>query len=319
MGILGYISELGILTRNYSAYVIARDMAKRLQYHEARGCGQLLNLIWFSTANNDEKERNVRATFNYLRKKAIQSPRQLKELLDGAELEPNEVPSQLTSNTTTGYSCIDKPRIDGKHLGEDIKLLLPGLPEKVIVSCIPTGTAIDKPLTLQDSNFLSLSKMLPELVENVGIRNFWIEFFAFNRFGWDYGKTFCELLVLPNSWNPSVLQELDSLLSGTLPQIRSAGFIRRLVRRVKRMFSYAAYANGFVEQTPIATQAALILTRHAQTPMKKMLEIGHFARKQVSIEETPTEPEPVINILRHGRPIAWVLRLWSVLYSVLRE
>ena len=301
VGILGYISELGILTRNYSAYVIARDMAKRLQYREARGSGQLLNLIWFSTANNDEKERNVRATFNYLRRKAVQSPRQLKELLDGAELEPSELPSQLASNTTTGYPCIDKPRIDGKHLGEDIKLLLPGLPEKVTVFCIPTGTAIDKPLTLQDSNFLSLSKMLPDLVQNVGIRNFWTEFFAFNRFGWDYGKTFCELLVLPNSWNPSVLQELDSLLSGTLPQIRSAGFIRRLVRRVKRMFSYAAYANDFVEQTPIATQAALILTRHAQTPMKKMLEIGHFARKQVSIEETPTEPEPVINILRQRK------------------
>lgn len=59
--IMGYVAELGVLTQNYSAYAIARDVAKRLQYHQPRGAGQLLNLIWYSTANNDEKERNVRA------------------------------------------------------------------------------------------------------------------------------------------------------------------------------------------------------------------------------------------------------------------
>ena len=301
IGILGYVSELGVLNQNYSAYVVARDMARRLQYHEARGSGQLLNLIWFSTANNDEKERNVRATFNYLRKKMIQSPRDLREFLIREEFEPNELPSQLTSNTTTSFAFIETPNLDGKHLGEDIKLLLPGLPEKVTILCIPTGTGDDKPITLQDSNFLSLSKTFPELVENVGIRSFWAEFFAFNRFGWDYAKASCELLVLPNSWNPSVLQELQSLLSGTLPQIRSTGFICRLVRRVKKLFSYTAYANDFVEQTPLTVQAALILTRHAQTPMKKMLEIGHFARKQIAQQETANDPEPVINILRKSK------------------
>jgi replicative superfamily II helicase len=298
IGILGYVSELGVLNQNYSAYVVARDMARRLQYHDARGSGQLLNLIWFSTANNDQKERTVRATFNYLSKKLVQSPRDLRECLLQEELELNAVPNQLVSNATTSYASIETPNLDGKHFVEDIKLLLPGLPEKTTVLCISTGTGDDKALTLQDSNFLSLSKKFPELVENVGIRSFWLEFFAFNRFGWDYAKAFCELMILPNSWKPSVLKELQSLLSGTLPQIRSTGFVRRLVRQIKRLFSYAAYANDFIEQTPIMTQAAMILTRHAQTPMRKMLEIGHFARKQISKDKTPGEPESMINVLR---------------------
>lgn len=298
IGILGYISELGILNQNYSAHVIARDMARRLQYHQARGSGQLLNLIWFSTANNDEKERNVRATFNHLNKKLVQSPRELKDYLTQKEPELNEFPSQLISNTTKSYASIKIPNLDGKHLGEDIKLLLPSLPEKVTTYCIPTGTGDDKPLTLQNSNYLSISKTHPELVENVGIRSFWLELFTFNRLGWDYAKTFTELMVLPNSWNPSILQELKTLLAGTLPQIRSTGFKRRLVRRVKKLFSYTAYANDFVERSPIVAQAATILTRHAQTPMKKILEVGYFARKQISQNETLGEPEPMVNVLR---------------------
>ena len=222
----------------------------------------------------------------------------LREFLIQEELEPKELPNQLVSNTTASYPFIETPNLDGKHLGEDIKLLLPSLPEKATIFCISTGTGDDKPLTLQDSNFLSLSKTFPELVENVGIRSFWLELFTFNRFGWDYAKTFLELMVLPNSWNPSVLQEVKSLLSGTLPQIRSTGFKRRLVRQVKKLFSYTAYANDFVERTPIMAQAAMILMRHAQTPMKKMLEIGHFARKQISQDETLSEPEPMVNVLR---------------------
>jgi replicative superfamily II helicase len=298
IGILGFVSELGVLNENYSVYVVARDMARRLQYHDARGSGQLLNLIWFSTANNDEKERNVRATFSYLDRKMVQSPRNLRECLLQEELEPNELPNQLVSNTTASYAFIETPNLDGKHFGEDIKLILPGLPEKATIFCISTGTGDDKALTLRDSNFLSLSKKFPELVENVGIRSFWLEFFTFNRFGWDYAKAFCELIILPNSWKPSVLKELQSLLSEALPQIRSTGFVRRLVNRVKWLFSYAAYANDFIEQTPIMAQVAMVLTRHAETPMKKMLEIGHFARKQILQDEALGEPEPMINVLR---------------------
>jgi len=301
IGILGYISELGILSQNYSAYVVARDMAKRLQYHEARGSGELLNLIWFSTPNNDEKERNVRAIFNQLRKQEVQSPRELRELLETEQPEPDKVPAQLALNATTGYACIDRPRFDGKHLGEDIKLLLPGLPEEATVHCIPTGTGIDKPITLQGSTFVSLSRTLPELVENVGIRRFWMEFFTFNRFGWDYAKAFIELLVLPNSWNPSIIEQVENLLTRARPQLRSAGFFRRLVRRLKKAFSYAGYANDFVEESPLLNQISLILTRSAKDVATKMLEVGYFVKRNFLIEETFGEPEPAINILKQKK------------------
>ncbi len=291
--IMGYIAEVGLLTQNYSAYAIARDTAKRLQYHQSRGSGQLLNLIWVSTANNDEKERNVRAIFNQLSRKGILSPRQLR-----VSLEELEMPSALTENTANGYPYFDRPQIDGKHLGEDIKLLLPNLPERSTLYCIPTGTASAKPLTLRDLNYVSLSKTFPELVENVGIRKFWVECLSYNRFGWDYAKILCEMLVLPNSWNPSVLEELESIVSGQLAQARSTGLFRRVVRRVKRVFSYAAYANDFVERTSITVKAAEILTRSNKQPMTCILEIGHFARRQIRIEETAAEPEPVLNILR---------------------
>lgn len=301
IGILGYISELGILTQNYSAYVVARDMAKRLRYHEARGSGQLLNLIWLSTANNDEKERNVRAIFNRLRKQEVRSPRELRKLLETEQPEPDKVPVQLALNATTGYACIDKPRLDGKHLGEDFKLLLPGLPEKATVHCIPTGTGIDKPITLQDSVFVSLSRTLPELVENVGIRRFWMEFFTFNRFGWDYAKAFIELLVLPNSWNPSILEQVELLLTGTRPQVRSVGFLRRFVRGLKKALSFAGYANDFVEDSPLLRQVSLILTGRAKDVTAKMLEVGYFVKRNFLIEETFGEPEPAINILKQKK------------------
>ena len=294
--IMGYVAELGVLTQNYSAYAIARDVAKRLQYHQPRGAGQLLNLIWYSTANNDEKERNVRATYNQLLRTGVQSPRQLKESLQ--QESPLQVPTALAENTANAFPSINRPKIDGKHLGEDIKLLFPPLPEKSILYCIPTGTGSDKPFTLQDSNFVSVTKVFRDLTESVGIRRFWLEVFGYNRFGWDYAKTFCELLVLPNSWNPSVLEELGAMLSRELPQVRSAGFLTRVMRGIKKQFSYAAYANDFLERTAVTRKVAGILARHATTPMMRVLEMGHFARKQIRIVEDAREPEPVLNILR---------------------
>jgi replicative superfamily II helicase len=294
--IIGYVGELGVLTHNYSAYVIARDVAKRLQYHHSRGSGQLLNLIWYSTANNEEKERNVRATYNQLMNIGVQSPRQLKESL--GEESALEVSTILGENAAHAFPTINEPTVDGKHLGEDVKLIFPTLPEKTTLYCIPTGTGSDKPFTLQDSNYVSVTKTFHDFAETVGIRRFWLEVFGYNRFGWDYAKASCELLVLPNSWNLSILEELAVMVSKELPQVRSAGFLTRVIRGIKRRFSYAAYANDFVERTPVTTKAAAILARHARTPMMRLLEVGHFARKQIRIVETGKEPEPVLNMLR---------------------
>jgi replicative superfamily II helicase len=291
--IIGYVSELGVLTHNYSAYVIARDVAKRLQYHHPRGSGQLLSLIWYSTANNDEKERNVRATYNQLVKAGVQSPRQLKESL--VEESALEVPTMLAENAANAFPTINKPTVDGKHLGEDIKLIFPTLPEKTTLYCAPTGTGSDKAFTLQDLNYVSVTKTFHDFAETVGIRRFWLEVFGYNRFGWDYAKAFCELVVLPNSWNPSILDELAFMVSKELPQVRSAGFLTRFIRGIKRRFSYA---NDFVERTPVTVKAAAILARHATSPMMRLLEVGHFARRQIRIVETAKEPEPVLNMLR---------------------
>jgi replicative superfamily II helicase len=293
--IMGYVAEIGILKQNYSGYVIARDMAKRLQYHHTRGSGQILNLIWYSTANNDEKERNVRATYNQLLRDGVQSPRQLKESLRESKIQ---VPAALSENIMSTFPRVDKPKIDGKHLGEDIKLLFPELPENSTLYCVPTGTGSDNPFSLKDLNYVSVTKTFREFAETVGIRRFWLEVFGFNRLGWDYAKTFCELLVLPNSWNPSVLEELELMVSRELPQVRSTSFLTRLIRTIKKQFSYAAYANDFVEHTPIIKKASEILARHATTPMMRVLEVGHFAIKQVRIVESTREPEPILNILR---------------------
>jgi hypothetical protein len=143
-----------------------------------------------------------------------------------------------------------------------------------------------------------VTKAFRDFTETVGIRRFWLELFGYNRFGWDYAKTFCELLVLPNSWNPSVLEELAAMMSRELPQVRSTSFVTRLVRGIKKRFSYSAYANDFVEHTAVTTKAAGILARHATTPMMRVLEVGHFARKQIRVVEDAREPEPVLNILR---------------------
>ena len=294
--IMGYVAELGTLTQNYSAYIIARDMAKRLQYHQPRGAGQLLNLIWCSTPNNDEKERNVRATYNQLTRTGVQSPRQLIQSLQ--QEPPHQVPAALADNTVNAFPTITRPKIDGKHLGEDIKLLFPTLPEKSTLHCIPTGTGSDKPFTLQDSNFVSVTKTFRDFTETVGIKRFWLEVFGCSRFGWDYAKTFCELLVLPNSWNPSVLEELETMVSRELPQVRSVSFLTKVMRGIKKRFSYSAYANDFVERTPVTTKTAGILARYATTPMMRVLEVGHFARKQIRVVQGSGEPEPVLNILR---------------------
>jgi replicative superfamily II helicase len=294
--IIGYAAELGILTHNYSAYVIARDVAKRLQYHQPRGAGQLLNLIWYSTPNNDEKERNIRAAYHQLLRAGVQSPRQLREALQ--QESPVHVPTNLAENTINAFPSINKPNIDGKHLGEDVKILFPTLPERTTIHLLSTGTESDKPITLQDSNFVSVSKVFPDLVDTVGIRRFWLEAYGYNRLGWDYAKVFCELLVLPNSWNPSILEELWAMLSHELAQVRSAGFLTRVVRAIKKRVSYSAYANDFVERTSITVKAAEILTRHATTSMMRALELGHFARKQIALVDDANEPEPVLNVLR---------------------
>lgn len=301
IGLLGYISAVGALKENHSAYVMARDLARRLQYRQQRGSGQLLNLIWFSTRNNDEKERVVRTLFNSLSRFAVRSPRELKKALATRQLQSASIPSQLISNATTEFPSIPDPKLDGKHMGEDIKLIVSGLPEKVTMVCIPTGTGDDRRVTLRDSCYLSLLRMFPELTGTVGIKSFCVEMLAFNRLGWDYAKVSCELLVLPGSWRPSVLEELESFLVGTRPQVRLAGFIRSFVRKLKKIFSYTSYVNDFIADIPHLRNAAQILTRDSTTPIGKVMEIGYFAKKHIAIAEKSGEPDPAMNILRNKK------------------
>jgi replicative superfamily II helicase len=297
IGLLGYTSALGVLKENYSAYVIGRDLARRLQYHQPRGAGQLLNLIWFSTPNNDEKERTVRSLYNVLNRSGINSPRELKDAIETGELHRTSIQKELLSNATSECPNIATVKLDGKHLGEDIKLLFSGLPEKVTIALAPTGVESGGYLTLHDSNYLSLSRNLPQIAGSVGAKSFHLETLAFNRFGWDYAKILCELLVLPGSWRASVLAELESFLAHIRPEVRVEGFFHRLVRALKRAFSYTSYVNDFVTATPVLEEAAKILTRDSTTAIGKATEIGYFAQKHIAVTEGADEPDPAVNIL----------------------
>ena len=293
-GLLGYTSALGAMRENYSAYVIARDLARRLQYHEPRGAGQLLNLIWFSTPNNDEKIRAVRSIFNLLARSGIKSPHELRDSIETERLQLT-LPEDLVSNAMAGCPNITSVKLDGKHLGEDIKLVLPGLPEKVTLFCALSGAGN---ATLSDTNFLSLSRLFPDVTGSVGLKSVLLDIIAFNRFGWDYAKTHCELLILPGSWRPSVTEELEALLAGTRLEVHAEGFIRKLGRGLKKLFSYTSYVNDFVTVTSILEEVAKILTNHTTTSIGKATEIGYFVKKQVAVSEETGEPDLAANILR---------------------
>jgi len=297
IGLLGYTSAVGALKENYSAYVIARDLARRLQYREPRGTGQLLNLIWFSTPNNDQKERTVRSVFKTLSRSGFNSPRELKGAIETGRLPPNVVPKELASNATLEYPNITDVKLDGKHLGEDIKLLLPRLPEKVTLFCTPTGIGYDRNTTFRDVNFLSLSRTFPEVAREVGIKSFFLEAITFNRFGWDYAKILCELLILPGSWRASVSEEVQAFLARARPEVHAEGFARKLSRAIKKLFSYTSYVNDFVTVTPTLKEVAEILARQSSVHVAKATEIGYFLKKHITVEEGVGAPDPAINIL----------------------
>jgi replicative superfamily II helicase len=316
VGHLGYISELGVLKENYSAYVIARDMARRLQYHGPRGSGELLNLIWFSTPNNDEKERTVRNTYRLLERDGINNPIQLRDWLDQSKTS-TDIPHELAVNTRSRFPFVELPKIDGKHMGEEIMLLLPHLPEEYTLVTTQTGLASNLTITQHNEASLNLTKIFPNISEKIGIKSFWIEFIAFNKLGWSYAKSLCELLILPNSWNPSILQQLESLLSSSLPQVRSTSTTRRLLRSIKKIFSYTAYAKDLIETTDFTDRVAQILTQNARSTIAKILEIGFFVRKNISIEDSDGEPQPLVNILRQKRSNVFGLSI--LICSLLRS
>ena len=126
-------------------------------------------------------------------------------------------------------------KLDGKYLGEDIKLLLPRLPEKVTLFCTPTGIGNGGHVTFREANFLSLSRTFPEVARDVGFKAFFLETIAFNRFGWDYAKILCELLILPGSWRASVIEEIEAFLARTRPEVYVEGFVRKLARALKKL------------------------------------------------------------------------------------
>jgi len=297
IGLLGYTSVVGALKQNYSAYLMARDLARRLQYHQPRGTGQLLNLIWLSTPNNDEKERTVRSLFADLSRSGVNSPRELKDAIETGRLQL-KIPKDLVSNAISEWPNIATVKLDGKHLGEDIKLLLTRLPEKVTLFCAPAGIGNDQHFTFHDTSFLSLSRTFPELTRDVGFRSFFLEIIALNRFGWDYAKVLCELLVLPGSWRPSVIEELEGFLIRVRPEVHAVGFVRRLIRSVKKRLSYTSYVNDFVTVTPVLKGITQILTGHSTESISKATEIGYFLKKHVAVTGGDGEPDPAINILR---------------------
>ncbi|MEM2550307.1 MAG: DEAD/DEAH box helicase [Nitrososphaerota archaeon] len=316
--LLGYFSEISKIYQNISGYVIARDLAKRLQYYSDRGSGQLLNLIWYSTPNTDEKEQQVRKIYRWLVDRGIRSPLQLLYALTRGRLSRELIPNELVYNVLNEFPHLDQPKLDGKYLGEEIRLTLGKLSERTNITVVLNGETI----TLSNQDYLNLTRLMPKLFSSPGLKNLWIEVFAHNKLGWDYAKIKCELVVLPSSWKPSVLEELTRYLETVKAEIRPINSFVRIRRVIKKFLSYSMYASEFIENTEVVNKIGAILTRDVESDWDKVYNIIYYIKRYVNIiSESGGEPRSTATILysKFATPVEFAVVICSLIRGIARS
>lgn len=301
--LMGYMSELGRIKDNISLMVIGRDLAKRLQFHEERGAGQLLNLIWWSTPDNDFKDRTIEAIYEELRRKEIRDMTSLLAATSQSDFKP--VSGVLWTNATR-FPSIDILGLDGKHVGEDVKLLIKpfGEPANLMCRTADSKGEYQKNLDGWVEPYVSLSELNKELTRHVGLKRVALELFSSNRFGWDYQQVMLEILVLPSSWRREALQELEDYLKDLETEIRTYSFLKELWLKIKRRINYVEFGAGFVEASQEARKIAQILTRDAGTNDQNISNIIYFIRRAVEIIDVNRLCPPVANLLK-GRKASY--------------
>jgi superfamily II DNA/RNA helicase len=301
MRLMGYLGELGRIKENISLHVISRDLAKRLQFHEERGSGQLLHLLWYSTPDRDFKDSAVKNTYDTLHQQGLSNIPSLQRALLANEVK---IPAQSSlAENATKFPALRLPGIHGKHLGEKPKLLIGQLEEAATLICrmVDSDGEHFKTIKNHSSAYLDLSEVNDKLTQRIGLREAALEIFVMNRLGWDYAQAMAEILVLPGSWRKEILDELEDYVRTVETEVRAHSFLKGLWLKIKRRFSYIGYGLDFVETHDTVGHAAQILARDTIMKDQVISNILYYVRKSVSIVEGFRLCPPVINLMREKK------------------
>jgi replicative superfamily II helicase len=296
--LMGYLSELGRIKENISLYVISHDLAKRLQFHEERGSGQLLHLLWYSTPDRDFKDSAVRNMYDTLGQQGFSDIPALQRALLADEVNIPSL-SSLTENASR-FPTLRLDTVHGKHLGEKPKLLIGKPEEPSTLICRMVDSDGEHFKTIRDYSFayLDLSEMNNKLAQTIGLREVALEIFAMNRLGWDYAQATIEILVLPGSWRKEILDELEDYVKNVETEVRAYSFLKGLWLKIKRKVSYVGYGLDFVETHDTVGHAAQILGRDTLTKDQVISNILYYVRNSISIANGFRLCPPVINLMR---------------------
>jgi len=319
--ILGYLSEVGKLTRNTSLTVMAKDLAERLQYRTERGSGRLLNLIWLSTPNNDYKDRNVQSAYAYLETKHLASIASLSRAIDELpETDRIKLPASLWLNLTRVPAPFPVG-IDGKHLGQPIRLLLSGS-DDVTQACyraVFEGNETEGYFSEWSGEFIDLTRILTNLSSRIGHCKIPFELFTMNRFGWHCMQLTLDIAILPGSWRQNILEELETYLGSISREFRVLSLVSRFVLWLKKRFFPIAYGRTFIDAGQHCRRLAEILTRDSADIETKVANIYFFTRRMIRIGDTVSEhPRPISSVLatRNGTVDEIAILVVSLLRSL---
>jgi len=301
MRLMGYLGELGRIRENISLHVISRDLAKRLQFHEERGSGQLLHLLWYSTPDKDFKDRTVKNTCDTLGQQGLADIPSLQRALLANEVKI-PIQSSLVENASR-FPTLRLLELYGKHLGEKPKLLFGQPEEPVTLICRMVDSDGEHFKTIRDhsSAYLDLSEMNNKLTQRIGLREAALEIFAVNRLGWDYAQAMAEILVLPGSWRREIIDELEDYVRNIETEVKAYSFLKGLWLKIKRRLSYVGYGLDFVETHDTVRRAAQILARDTITSDQVIPNILYYVRKSISIADGLRLCPPMINLMREKK------------------
>jgi hypothetical protein len=301
MRLMGYLAELGRIRENISLYVISRDLAKRLQFHEERGSGQLLHLLWYSTPDRDFKDSAVRNMYDTLHQQGLSDIPSLQRALLASEVKTPVQPS-LVENASK-FPTLRLHGLHGKHLGEKPKLLIgqPEEPATLICRMVDSDGEHFKTIRDYSSAYLDLSEMNNKLAQRIGLREVALEIFAMNRLGWDYAQAMAEILVLPGSWRKEILDELEDYVKNVETEVRAYSFLKGLWLKIKKRLSYVGYGLDFVETHDTVKHAAQILARDTIAKDQVLSNILYYVRQSISIDDDLRVCPPIINMMREKK------------------
>ena len=319
--ILGYLSEVGKLTRNISLTVIAKDLAERLQYRTKRGSGRLLNLIWLSTPNNDYKDRNVRASYSFLDSRHLASVTSLSRMIDELpEVDQRKLPKSLWPNLTR-LPVISPVGIDGKHLGQPVRLLLSG--SDVVIQgyyrAVFEGSETEGFISDWSGEFIDLTQILKNLCSRFGHHRIPFELFTMNRFGWHCVQLILSIIILPISWRQDVLDEIGAYLRSVGKEFRAFSLISRFLLWIKKRLFPIAYGHSFIEVNEHCKRLAEMLTGNSPDVETKVANVYFFTRRIIQIcQDLSEHPRTVSSVLatRKGTVDETAILIVSLLRSL---